>query len=126
MANQVHLKLSSPFRVRKEADVAKVLIPARRGDLLVLPDRAPTSVLLRDGVVKILDASGKTQEIFFIKGGVADIHDNILAISTEKVLEIHKVKLDEVKSKRAEVKMQEYQDFYDMIIKYMNTYKKDQ
>ena len=79
----IKLKITTPSKVVKEINAEWVIIPAKEGDMAVLPDKAPQIVQLRAGCVKI---SGVDENIL-IKGGVADISLNTCTISTEAVEE---------------------------------------
>ncbi len=85
MEKNVELVIMLPDRVYKTVQVAKVVIPAAAGMMTVLPDRAPTTVLLEYGLLNILDGDNSVIERYFIKGGVADIAGDKCIIATEKV-----------------------------------------
>lgn len=86
MEKQVRLKIFLPDRVYKEVDVRRVVIPGENGDLTVLPERAPLVISLINGYVRILDAHDQVTDKFFIRGGVANIADNVCTISSEAVV----------------------------------------
>ena len=77
----IKLKITTPSKVVKEIDAEWVIIPAREGDMAVLPDKAPQIVQLCEGFVK---TSGVDKNIL-VKGGFADISLNMCTISTEEV-----------------------------------------
>ena len=70
----VVLKISRPMSEFPEVKAAKIIVPSAAGDLMVLPDRAPTYLLLRNGQVKALDADNHIVRRFFVHGGVTTIH----------------------------------------------------
>lgn len=114
---EIQLKIYNPENVVKEASVYRVVIPAFSGNLTIIKDRAPTSVLLNNGVVQILGTDNKVLEKFFIKGGVADIVSNVCTILTEKCLLYKEISKEEIKNKIENAKTsEEYKKFYQMIL----------
>lgn len=86
MEKHVHLKIFTPDKVYKEQDVRRVVVPGADGDLTVLPERAPTAMVLTNGYVRVLDEHDSITDKYFIRGGIANIADDICAISTEGVV----------------------------------------
>ena len=85
MEKHVRLKIFTPDKVYKEQDVRRVVVPGADGDLTVLPERAPTAMVLTNGYVRVLDEHDGITDKYFIRGGIANIADDICAISTEGV-----------------------------------------
>lgn len=112
----ITFRISRPYKVYNTLRVKKVVLPALNGDITILPDRAPTLLLLGNGLVQILDDKNNPVERYFIKGGVADIARNRCAVSTEKVVDYDKHDVINALRKRDEAIHQEDKDFYDMII----------
>lgn len=86
MEKLVRLKIFTPDKIYAEQNVRRVIIPGVESDLTVLPDRAPTAILLTNGYVRVLDEHGNIANQYFIRSGVANIAANICAISTEGVV----------------------------------------
>ena len=86
MEKHVRLKIFTPDKVYKEQDVRRVVVPGADGDLTVLPERAPTAMGLTNGYVRVLDEHDGITDKYFIRGGIANIADDICAISTEGVV----------------------------------------
>ena len=86
MEKHVRLKIFTPDKVYKEQDVRRVVVPGADGDLTVLPERAPTVMVLTNGYVRVLDEHDGITDKYFIRGGIANIADDICAISTEGVV----------------------------------------
>lgn len=63
-----------------------MVVPGADGDLTVLPERAPTAMVLTNGYVRVLDEHDGITDKYFIRGGIANIADDICAISTEGVV----------------------------------------
>lgn len=55
MEKEVIFRLSRPYKVSRTTAVARVVLPGVKGDITIIPDRAPTLILLRDGLIQILD-----------------------------------------------------------------------
>ena len=93
MEKHVRLKIFTPDKVYKEQDVRRVdgspapgFRPGADGDLTVLPERAPTVMVLTNGYIRVLDEHDGITDKYFIRGGIANIADDICAISTEGVV----------------------------------------
>ena len=116
MRNEIIFRLSRPYKISMTAAVAKVVLPAANGDITILPDRAPTLILLTNGLLQVLDKDNKPQERYFIKGGVADVARNRCAVSAEKVVAFDNIDIARATEKRDEAAHQDDKDFYQMII----------
>ena len=87
MTNQsVQLKIVLPHKVLPVQAVARVTVPAAKGNLTVIPDRAPTTLMLTNGVLNILSETGESLSKYFIKGGVANIAADECVVMTEKAV----------------------------------------
>lgn len=124
MEKGIIFRISRPYKVYRTAMVNKVVVPATKGDLTVLKDRAPTLVLLRNGMVQILDKANNPTERYFIKGGVADIARDRCAISTEKVVSYENIDLNKATEKRDSAIHNDDKEYYQMIIDYLSTFGK--
>ena len=83
MSKDILLIIHTPIKKLLEKKVAKVVIPAFAGKLTVLPDRAPSEILLSEGVLAILDENAEVSEEYKIGKGVADIANDTCNIYTE-------------------------------------------
>ncbi len=113
---QIIFRLSRPFKVSRTAAVDRVQLPAVNGDITILPNRAPILLLLRNGLLQILDKDGKPTERYFVKGGVADVARNRCAVSSEKVVSFDKIDIVKAAEKRDSAILQEDKDFYQSIV----------
>lgn len=113
---QIIFRLSRPFKVSRTAAVDRVQLPAVNGDITILPNRAPILLLLRNGLLQILDKDGKPIERYFVKGGVADVARNRCAVSSEKVVSFDKIDVIKAAEKRDSAILQEDKDFYQSIV----------
>ncbi len=116
MLKEILFRISRPYKVFSTKKVAAVQIPAANGDVTILPDRAPTLFLLRNGVVKLLDNQLKPVERYFIKGGLADVARNRCAISSEKVFSVDGADLARAKEKRDQALHEEDRIFYEFVV----------
>ena len=73
-------------------------------------------LLLRNGLLQILDKNGKPIERYFVKGGVADVARNRCAVSSEKVVSFDKIDVIKAAEKRDSAILQEDKDFYQSIL----------
>lgn len=105
-----------PVSQFSEVKAEKIIVPAAAGDLTVLPDRAPTYLLLRNGQVKALDADSRVVKRFFVQGGVADIAQDVCSISSEVVHAYEEMTLDEAKSRFERAQSDDIKNYYKMII----------
>lgn len=126
MENKIILTLSKPYSVVLEnVAVDRVLLPAAKGDITILPQRAPTQLLLRDGVMHILDANGKPTETYFLKGGVAEVASNQCMVAAEDAFTFDRMSLPQVEellSREEEYHLGD-RGFYQMIADYLKSMK---
>ena len=113
---QIIFRLSRPFKVSRTAAVDRVQLPAVNGDITILPNRAPILLLLRNGLLQVLDKDGKPTERYFVKGGIADVARNRCAVSSEKVVAFDKIDVIKAAEKSDSAILQEDKDFYQSIV----------
>lgn len=116
MAKDILFRISRPYKIFSTKKVSAVVIPAVKGNVTILPDRAPTMFLLQNGIVELLDIGLKPVEKFFIKGGLADVARNRCAISSEKVVSVDNIDLAKAERKRDAALHDEDKAYYQMII----------
>lgn len=116
MLKEILFRISRPYKIFSTRKVAAVQIPAVDGDVTILPGRAPTLFLLRDGIVQLLDNQLKPTERYFIKGGLADVARNRCAISSEKVFSVEGITLQRAKEKRDMALHEEDRAFYEFVV----------
>jgi F-type H+-transporting ATPase subunit epsilon len=137
MTKNIQFKIVIPSKALPAFEVAQVAIPAAKGMMTIIPDRAPTTVLLTTGIVEVLDENGEAVKKYFIQGGVANIAANECVIMTErafafddiseeKLQELREEHLNELNEVQASVPARklEFDDsemkFYDYISKYLS------
>ena len=106
----INLVITLPHKKLPPQAVDKVVVPAVEGNLTVLRDRAPTTVLLANGILDILDEHNASVKKYFVKGGVANIAINECVITTEKIID-----LEEVNTARIQVLKHEHQKELDAL-----------
>lgn len=104
----IKLIIALPHKVMPEAIVSRVVLPAVKGNLTVLPERAPTTVLLTDGILDMWDEDDVSIGKYFIKGGMADIAADTCTVTTEKAIDVK-----EINTARAQVLKHEHQKELD-------------
>ena len=100
MKKGIIYRISLPNEIYRTDTAPKIVVPGIKGDLSVLVARAPTSVLLRNGMVRILDEADKVTGRYFVKGGIADIARNRCAVSTEEVTAFDDITAEQAAAKR--------------------------
>ena len=93
----------------------KIVLPAEKGPLTVISGRAPTSLMLRRGVIRLLDKDNQPLKHYFIKSGVADVAEDICAVSAEVIDAYTDMSKELAAEKRDAAKTQEDKDYYQMI-----------
>lgn len=115
--SEIIFRISRPYKIYSTKKVAALQLPSVNGDITLLPDRAPTMFLLRNGIVRVLDRQLNVLESYFVKGGVADFARNRCAISSEKVFGIDKISLERAKEKMSQAIHEEDRIFYEYVVR---------
>ena len=89
----VTLKLSKPYMVYNPEKADKIVLPAEKGPLTVISGRAPTSLMLRRGVIRLLDKDNQPLKHYFIKSGAAEKRD---AAKTQEDKDYYQMIFDEI------------------------------
>ncbi|HTN60656.1 MAG TPA: F0F1 ATP synthase subunit epsilon [Devosia sp.] len=85
MAEGLKIEIVSPERLVLSDVVAAVTVPGTEGYFTVMPDHAPFMTTLRPGFITV-DANGRGDEVFFVRGGFADVSAEGLTILAEEAL----------------------------------------
>ncbi|HEX8339821.1 MAG TPA: F0F1 ATP synthase subunit epsilon [Tepidisphaeraceae bacterium] len=64
-----------------DQSATQVILPAHDGQMGILTDRAPVLVKLGKGHLSI-DIEGGRRQTFAVRGGVAQMKDNVLTVAT--------------------------------------------
>ena len=101
MSKDIQFKIVIPSKALPAVNVAQVSIPAFKGKMTIIPNRAPTTILLTTGILEILDENSEAVKKYFIQGGVANVAANECVIMTERAFAFDDV---------SEEKLQEYRE----------------
>lgn len=77
-AGKIKIKLICPLFLVTEIVADKVLLPAEKGDILILPDRAPIFLSLRAG--RMLVYRGNQVDSYLISSGVCEFRRNLCPV----------------------------------------------
>jgi len=106
MTQSFKFELVSPERLLLSEEVEQVVIPGTEGEMTVMAGHAPTMTSIKPGVIRVVNASGGTEE-FVVFGGFADITPDgcrLLAESATRVAELDRADLARrIQEVRAEV-----------------------
>lgn len=83
MAEGLKIEIVSPERLVLSEVVTSVTVPGTEGYFTVMADHAPFMTTLRSGFITVAGLGGR-DEIFFVKGGFADVSPEGLTILAEQ------------------------------------------
>ncbi len=76
---KINVHIISPTKTVLDDVADKVLLPTPKGDILILPNRAPLFIQTCDGVMWVYNV-GKRPQAYYISGGIAEIRRNICSV----------------------------------------------
>jgi F-type H+-transporting ATPase subunit epsilon len=82
MAEGLKIEIVSPERLLVSQTVQSVSVPGTEGYFTVMADHAPFMTTLRPGFITV--NGDNTSEVFFVRGGFADVSPNGLTILAEE------------------------------------------
>ena len=94
----IRLKIVLPHKMLPVEEAERIIIPAVKGNLTVLIGRAPTTLLLTNGVLDVLNEDNETVEKYFIQGGVANVAADECEIVTQKAINAKDITKEEAQS----------------------------
>ena len=83
MADGLKIEIVSPEKLVLSEVVTSVTVPGSEGYFTVMDDHAPFMTTLRPGFITVNNTNGR-DEIFFVKGGFADVSPEGLTILAEQ------------------------------------------
>ncbi|MGI6169075.1 MAG: ATP synthase F1 subunit epsilon [Christensenellales bacterium] len=107
---KVHLRVVTPQEVKVDQEADMVIVRSLNGDMGVLPGHEPTSAVLGDGILRIID--GKAEQKIAVFGGLAEVQNdavNILTKFAEWPEDIDRARAENDR-KKAEMLLQERAD----------------
>lgn len=119
MSDDITLKILTPEKCAVNRKVYRAVLPAGKTNLTLIDGRAPTSLLLNNGILQILNEDDETETAYFIAGGIADAAENVCKISTPKCLAVSAITKE--KALEMEEKEPQHAEFYEMIAHYFDT-----
>lgn len=115
---EISYKLVQPEKTVQEGKAWGVVLPTGEINLTVIAGRAPSLVLLEDGLLQIVDESGRALKNFLVRKGMATIADDACMVVSETILPSEAVSLDEALEKA------KTDDFYQVVAEYLVSVKK--
>ena len=83
MAEGLKIEIVSPERLLLSETVHSVTVPGTEGYFTVMNDHAPFMTTLRPGFITVTNSGGNS-EIYFVRGGFADVSPEGLTILAEE------------------------------------------
>lgn len=83
MAEGLKIEIVSPERLVLSETVVSVTVPGTEGYFTVMDDHAPFMTTLKPGFITVTKA-GDTSDVYFVKGGFADVSATGLTILAEQ------------------------------------------
>lgn len=84
MSEQISVRIITPKDLVFNKSADEVILPAVKGGIAILPDRAPLFLELAAG--KMIVAQGDKTEVLYITSGVAEVSDNKLNVMVETAI----------------------------------------
>lgn len=78
-AGKVRVKITCPLALVVDMEVDSILIPATRGNFLIMPRKAPAFYVIKEGQV-ILHRADKPDKVYWVSRGVCEVRRDICAI----------------------------------------------
>ena len=118
----IMLKLIQPAKAWADERAAKIVLPAVKGDLTLLPSRAPLSLLLRNGQVRLLDAENRIVGRYFVQGGVVNAAADVCQVSSPRIENAEDMTLEKAQTWAKDASRQEDRDYYQMVVDELNLF----
>jgi F-type H+-transporting ATPase subunit epsilon len=112
MSKTIKFEIVTPEKVVLKAEVKRITLPTRRGEITVLAGHIPLIATLQSGVIEI-EKKDKEVEVISVSGGFIEVLRDkvvVLADTAERAEEID-VERAEAARKRAEQTMKEMRSF---------------
>lgn len=101
----IHFKIVSPERVVYEDDVDQITLPAKEGEITILPHHIPLIAALHAG--ELVVKKGNLMIPIVVSGGVVEVQPGslvtVLADTAEKVEEIDEKRAEEARQRAAQL-----------------------
>lgn len=123
MSKPIRFVVAQPDKVVAKGEATAVVLPTTIENLTVVNNRAPSIVLLKSGMVQILDSNMRPIEKYFVKGGVADVCDDKCSVSSEVVFSKKELKLEDMQVLLETALSDADRVFYQMIVDELLAFK---
>lgn len=116
MEKSVKLMIELPGKTLVTAEADSVIIPAKKGDITILSERAPSVFVTDFGMARLLDGAAKTTEQYFVAAGVADAAQATVHLMTPMAIDAKEITVEAARQQVAEAKNEREKIFYQMIV----------
>lgn len=97
----LRLDLVSPEKLILSREVEMVVMPGKSGYVGVMPEHAPMATSLKPGLIGIFE-SGKLKDRIYVRGGFAEVNDDVCTILADDVTPYQDLNLEELQKTMAE------------------------
>jgi F-type H+-transporting ATPase subunit epsilon len=98
MTANLKFQLVSPEGVLYSGQVTMVVLPARRGEMGILPNHAPMVAALDSGVITIYKQGDEIEERIFVAGGFANINEAGCTVMADEGINVKDIHPDELET----------------------------
>ncbi len=112
MSEALKFDIISPSKIVLSDEAALVIVPGIEGDLGALKGRMPITLMLRAGVVYIMNDGSNVSQRIFVDGGYAQVEPEKLCILCESSLDLDHISESDIKE-RLEKAEQDYKNADD-------------
>ena len=108
----LRLKIVTPLGITLEREVSSVVLPAKDGEIEILPDHQPLVTIIEPG--ELVAKYGTSQEFFAVDCGFARISGNTVSVLVDESLSIDDADMDAIEE--ATVRAQKALEEADIVI----------
>ena len=94
----VFVKILLPTKPYLTREKSMVSVPTEKGPYMILPRRAPTMMLLKNGVIGLYETADSAPEEYFVSQGIVKVRDNGCSILVNRILPVADADLNAVKN----------------------------
>ena len=95
MSDSFNLEIVNPEKLFLSLDdVSEVIVPAFEGDMGILKDHISIISFLKPGIVKVF--TGNEVKELYVEDGIIEFSENSLSILTSRIIDIKKIKKDDL------------------------------
>jgi len=116
MEKNIRLQLSQPDKVVIAGNFPAVIVPAQLSNLTIIPGRAPSLILLTNGMLQLLDEKSAVVAKYFLQGGLATVANEECLVSSEKIIAKADISLAEASARLEQAADDNEKAFYQIIV----------